>query len=217
MEPVHEGVRLPVAARTLRPRAGTAARRRQVLESAAEVFATRGYTNGSLLQIAEQAGISQAGVVHHFGSKDQLLVAVLEHRDAADVAELEGGRIPDGAALFDHLVRTVELNTRRRGVVQLYAVLSADSVTEGHPAQQWFRARFVGLRQMVVSALHDVVPEADAGAIESAAAAIVAVMDGLQVQWLLEEGAVDMAATVRMAIDAIVERLRSHGTDGRST
>ncbi|WP_246017958.1 TetR/AcrR family transcriptional regulator [Amnibacterium kyonggiense] len=209
MEPVHDAEQLPVGARVRRPRPGTAERRRRVLDSATEIFATKGYTNGSLLEIAEHAGISQAGVVHHFGSKDQLLVAMLEYRDDADVAELEGSHIPDGAALFDHLVHTVELNTQRRGIVQLYAVLSADSVTEGHPAQQYFRGRFVGLREMVASALRDVVPDADAHAVDTAASAIIGVMDGLQVQWLLDERSVDMPVAVRMVIDAVIQGLRT--------
>lgn len=199
---------IPVGARVVNPRPGTAERRLKILNSAMEIFATRGYNNGSLQEIADHAGISQAGVVHHFGSKDQLLIAVLEHRDDEDVAELDGSHIPDGAALFEHLVHTVELNAARPGVVQLYAVLSADSVTEGHPAQPYFRSRFVGLREMVAAALHDVAPQASAVDVRDAASSIIAVMDGLQVQWLLDKGSVDMSHCLRLTIDSLITRLR---------
>lgn len=200
---------VPVGARVANPRPETAEKRQRILDAAMSIFATRGYNNGSLIEIGEVAGVSHTGVIHHFGSKDQLLIAMLEYRDDSDVAELEGKHIPDGAALFDHLVRTVELNTERPGVVQLYAVLSADSVTEGHPAQDYFRARFVGLREMVRGALKDVVPEAVDDRLDLAASTIIATMDGLQVQWLLDRSSVNMPEAVRLAITAVIERLRA--------
>ena len=42
--------------------------------------------------------------------------------------------------------------------------------------------------------------------VKQAASAIIAVMDGLQVQWLLDPGAVEMPATVALVIDAILAR-----------
>jgi hypothetical protein len=62
--------------------------------------------------------------------------------------------------------------------VQLYTVLSADSVTEGHPAQQYFRERFVGLRAMVVAALRDVAPGVPDDRLDLAASTIIGTMDG---------------------------------------
>lgn len=199
---------LPVGARVANPRPETAEKRQRILEAAMAIFGTKGYNNGSLLEIGEQAGMSQAGVVHHFGSKDQLLIAMLEYRDDSDVAELDGKHIPDGAALFDHLVRTTKMNVERPGVVQAYTVLSADSVTDGHPAQQYFRARYVGLRQMLVGALRDMAPtDTSERRLELAATAIIATMDGLQVQWLLDPTAVDMPAAVDFVISGVVAKL----------
>lgn len=204
---------VPVASRASNPRPETAIKRQRILEAAMEIFATRGYTSGSLIEIGEQAGISHTGVIHHFGSKEQLLIAVLEYRDDADVVELEGSHVPDGTALFDHLVHTAHINSERPGVVQLYAVLCADSVTEGHPAQQFFRSRFVGLREMVRSAIADVVPDAEPTRLDLAASTVIAAMDGLQVQWLLDPTVVDMPSGVRLIIDSVVAQLRSE-TEG---
>ena len=41
------------------------------------VFGQRGYNKGALVEVAEQAGMTHAGVLHHFGSKEALLVAML--------------------------------------------------------------------------------------------------------------------------------------------
>jgi len=93
------------------------------------------------------------------------------------------------------------------GIVQTYAVLSAESVTDAHPGQAWFQARFQGLRALLVESLKQVCgpenlrPEAE---IESAAEAIVAVMDGLQIQWLLDPEAVDLAGSTAFTIEAIL-------------
>ena len=58
--------------------------------------AARDTTNGTLADIADQVGMTHAGVLHHFGSKDQLLLEVLAYRDETDVADLEEQHIPGG-------------------------------------------------------------------------------------------------------------------------
>ena len=78
------------------PRQATTERRAEILRAAANTFGSKGYKNGSLAEVAEQVGITHAGVLHHFGSKEQLLVEVLEYRDKEDVRDLEGQHIPGG-------------------------------------------------------------------------------------------------------------------------
>lgn len=204
------GNRVPAAARVRRPQEGTAERREAVLRAAMNVFAIRGFHNASLVEIAEAASMTHSGVIHHFGSKEQLLVAVLAYRDDADVVNLEDHKAPKGSAFLDHLVRTAEENTRRAGIVQGYTVLSAESVTDGHPAQQYFRERFVGLRTMLVDALHIITHgELPDTTLNDAASAIIGAMDGLQVQWLLDPAAVDMPASLRIAINGVLRELHA--------
>lgn len=205
-----------VAARTMaaadkvrRPRAATAGTRERIVDAAITVFADRGYHKGSLLEIADRAGMSHAGVLHYFGSKDNLLTAVLASRDASGVAGCEGQRRPTGRALLDHLESTARDNATRPGIVQAYAVLSVESVTEDHPAQEFFRERFSGLRAIIVDALREEVPlTVPEEELTRAASGIIAVMDGLQVQWLLDPEVIDMATGVQRVIDGTIEQLR---------
>nr|WP_264372747.1 MULTISPECIES: TetR/AcrR family transcriptional regulator [Streptomyces] len=183
-----------------------AQRRDDILRIAMETFATRGYHNASLAEIAERSGLTQAGVLHHFRTKAGLLTGVLELRDKSDIEALGDGR-PRGLGLLRHLVNTARLNAEREGIVRLYAVLSAESVTEGHPAQGYFRSRYAGLRELVVAALREAVEAgelAPALPVASVANGIIAVMDGLQVQWLLEPAAVDMVETTEQVITALI-------------
>ena len=110
-----------------RPRAATLVRRREILDAAVDIFGAKGFSGGTLQDIADQVGMTHAGILHHFGSKDHLLLAVLEHRDRTDVADFEGQHMPDGIELFRHLVATAIANAERAGIVQAYAVLSAES------------------------------------------------------------------------------------------
>src|SRR5690606_36517893 len=109
-------------------------RREEILRAATDAFAAQGFNNASLADIAAGLGVTPAGVLHHFGSKTDLLTAVLERRDSDDPP-------PAGGGMLDHLVATAQRNAEQPGTTRLYAVLSAESATAGHPAQDWFRSR----------------------------------------------------------------------------
>lgn len=195
-----------------RPRAARISaelRREEIVVAAHEVFGSRGFHKASLGEIADRVGITHQGILHHFGSKDQLFVEVLEYRGRLDVSEFENHEPPRGAELLRHLVRTASANMGRAGLVQSYVVLSAESVTEGHPAQDSFRERFANLRALIAAALDETCgPEVAVapGELDSAASSIIALMDGLQVQWLLEPAEVAMPDALAMVIDALLRR-----------
>ncbi|WP_439591994.1 TetR/AcrR family transcriptional regulator [Microbacterium sp.] len=191
-----------------KPQARTLARREEVLRAAMSVFGQRGYNKGALVEVAERAGMTHAGVLHHFGSKEALLVAVLKYRDGEEAAGVPGRAQTEGPAFLGHLLDTVTENTDRPGVVQTYTVLSAESATDGHPAQEYFRGRFAGLRDKIAGVLAEVTGrEPDDEDVRDDASALIAVMDGLQVQWLLDPDAVDMPRIVEKVMDELVDRL----------
>ncbi|MGL4257521.1 MAG: TetR/AcrR family transcriptional regulator, partial [Microbacterium sp.] len=185
----------------------TLARRRDILDAATDIFGAKGFTGGTLQEIADQVGMTHAGILHHFGSKDALLLEVLQHRDETDVADLAEQHIPDGMDLFRHLVRTAFANAERPGIVQAYAVLSAESVTADHPGRAFFEKRYNTLRSEVAHAFAVACAERgirEPETVAAASASILAVMDGLQVQWLLDPTALDLGRASEFAIEAIV-------------
>lgn len=193
--------------RPQRARPETLVKRTEILRAATATFGAKGYKNGPLTEIADQVGMTHAGILHHFGSKDQLLLEVLKFRDASDVEGFHNRRIPDGIELFRHLVRTAFANEGRPGIVQTYTVLSAESVTDDHPGRDYFVDRYRTLRSEIDHAFRVMCDERGLTApdtIDRAAAAILGVMDGLQVQWLLEPDSVQLAEASAFAIEAIV-------------
>jgi AcrR family transcriptional regulator len=206
--------RQSTARRQAQPRPATVARRAEVVRSALDVFGAKGYANGTLIDIAELVDMTPAGILHHFGSKDQLLLEVLSYRDATDVQDLDDQHIPGGIELFKHLIRTAAANAQRAGIVQAFVVLSAESVTDGHPARHYFDDRYRTLRREIAEAFEVVCAERGVEAPETihrAAASILAVMDGLQVQWLIDPADVDLAQTTEYAIRVIVESVLGPG------
>ncbi|WP_026556618.1 TetR/AcrR family transcriptional regulator [Arthrobacter sp. 35W] len=186
------------------PYAKSEERRRAILDAAHAVFAAKGYRGGSLQDVADRAGMSQTSMLHYFPSKSDLLMAALQWRDditgRADAATV-------GEGLMEGIVRTALYNEGIPGVIELYTVLCAESVTEGHPGRAYFTARFERLRTSytrgiaALAAEGRVRPGVDPG---QAATSLVALWDGLQTQWLLAPDTVDVAACLRGYFDLIL-------------
>ena len=173
--------------------------RRLVIEQAVALFGEAGYRGASLREIAARCGLSHPGLLHHFPTKESLLLAVLEHRDEVDGRWLTGGA-PAGAGALHRLADLADVNAGRRGIVELFTVLSAEATAADHPAHAWFADRY----RRTVAAIADAYEAARAAGdlrpgIEPVAAArhLVALMDGLQLQWLLGDDELDMGAQLR--------------------
>lgn len=169
--------------------------RRRILDAALEVFAESGYRSGSLREIASRVEMSEAGLLHHFPSKISLLEAVLEHRDAR-ARRIVDHEAQDGMEMLRGLLELARLNAKEPGVVELYCVLAAEATAPDHPAHDFFVARYERLRDQIGRALERA--RADGYLREGvdparAAARMIAIWDGLQVQWLFDRSSIDMA------------------------
>lgn len=167
-------------------------RRAEIVRAALEVIAERGYRGASLAAVAERVGLTQQGLLHHFPTKDALLVAVLEERDRWDA-------VPAGSWRVDLLTSLVEYNAMRPGIIQTFSALLGESVTEGHPAREYFTERYTRVRESMAAALRAEYGERLPNGLtpERTAPLLVAVMDGLQYQWLLDPESVDMPGAFR--------------------
>src|ERR1700733_8951486 len=64
-------------------------RREAILAAADRLFAQQGFRGASLAAIASQVGLSEAGVLHHFPSKEHLLLELLQLRGERDSERVE--------------------------------------------------------------------------------------------------------------------------------
>ena len=181
--------------------------RRSILDSALQVFAESGYRSGSLRDVAEQVGMSEAGLLHHFSSKSALLSAVLEHRDELTREKFDLVAERDGRSMLRSTVDLVEYNASTPGVVELFCTLSAEATSPSHPAHQYFVDRYAMTTKVFRDAFEDLHARGELReGVDPAVAgrAVVSLMDGLQIQWLLDRDSVDMAADLRAYLRTVV-------------
>lgn len=182
------------------------AKREEILTTALEVISREGYRGASIRELADAAGLSQAGILHYFGSKEELFAAILDRRD--ELSRRDFGE--DG--IMDAVIRVIRHNAEVPGLVRLYASLSVEAADAAHPAHEFFSARYASLRTEIAAELAEkqVIGEIAPGLdVRALATMILALADGLQVQWLLDSS-FDMARHVQYLWDLL------HRVDGRA-
>jgi AcrR family transcriptional regulator len=156
--------------------------------------------------VADRVGLSQASLLHHFPSKERLLEAVLSWRDDESAA-LIGLPLPEGLDLLRGLILLADYNASTPELVELHVVLSAEGTSADHPLHDYFVGRYAVVFDMILKALEhaethgQLKPGVDC---QSAARTVIALMDGLQVQWLLHGDDVNMASDLRRYIQSLV-------------
>ncbi|NUU25708.1 MAG: TetR/AcrR family transcriptional regulator [Streptomycetaceae bacterium] len=179
------------------------AKQREIIEQAVALFGEAGYRGMSLRELAARCGMSHPGLKHHFATKEALLLAVLEARDEVDGEALRAGDAV-GVERLRRMVAVVERNAERRVIVEMFTVLAAEATSADHPAHAYFSRRYrLAVEAATADYEHARTEGALAPGVDPAAAArqLIALMDGLQVQWLYAPGT-DMAGTVRAHLQA---------------
>lgn len=168
------------------------------------MFATRGYQAGSFQDVADRVGMSQSSLFHYFPTKRDLLVAVLERRDST--RGMQGDR-RHAQSYVDAAVGLARSNASVPGAIELYTVLAGESVTAGHPGQEYFAQRFASLRAEIAADLHHLKASGqlrDGVDPDRAATSFIALWDGTQLQWLLDRS-IDVAGCLRDYLESILE------------
>ena len=188
------------------PYAKGVVRRQQIVDAATEVLESVGLGGATLEDIAEKVGLTRAGLLHYFESRNALLVAVFEQRDEADIAAAEEGATP-GESAADGFERSVRRTMESPGMARLHTQLAAEAVDPAHPMHEYFRDRYERVRQLTQEQFEQGIRAgAISGAVNPATASVqaLALLDGLQLQWLLSPD-LDTRAPLREGITAILQ------------
>lgn len=211
------------ATERVRVRMSTEDRWRQILHEGTRIVGQRGYYGFSVQDVAEACGLTVAGLLHHVGSKAGLLVALLEERDRND-KQFALGAGPEvavaGGSDLDASVaamrRLVVHNSMQPELVRLYSVLRGEALSAGHPAYEYFRERDAWALSQFAGMVDGAVPSPGATARQ-----LLALMGGLEEQWLRDPDGVDLVAEWDRAVAAVLplggERARSGAGPGPQT
>lgn len=172
--------------------------RQDVVDAALRIVAERGFDAATLQLIADEVGRSKPGLLHHFGSREGLMLAIVQHRD-----EVNRRLFPPGPG-FQASLDLVAHNASVPGLIALFVVTAALAAADpaGTERRTFFTERYArtrdGFARRVVREQAEGRLRADIPA-EVAASLIIATMDGLQTQWLLDPD-LDMAEHLRALI-----------------
>lgn len=156
-------------------------RRARLVAAATRQIGDRGLNGFTFSRLAEDSGLTRAGIEHHFASLDDLLVEVLRSRDLEDTAAL----LPDPSVavseegIWSALDALVERNAGRREIIRLYTVLGVEALSTAHPAHEYFAQRLRETRAQLERGATSWHPDPAAFAVD-----VLALLDGLQLQWL---------------------------------
>ena len=194
-------------------------KRDEILEAAGELFAASGYRGTTVAAVAAEVGISDAGVLHHFKSKELLLMAVLQEygRSVDEGIDRSGAR---GLALLK-LVREWGAGMEARPEVSaLLIALTTEYLTGDAPVRRALQASYRHGLDRYITAFAVAAAEGDLRAdldpvVE--ASALIAHMDGIRLQWFLLDKSFSMADSVRRYVDGVLTRLAPTATSKTAT
>jgi len=159
-------------------------RKQRILSVAQRLLTRNGWRNTTLAQIAGEAGVTAAGLLHHFESKEQLLHAVLDARDLDDESHSDraGDLLAQIAQVADRFARAPEL-------VGTFTVLLVENILPDAPLHDRMLARHRDALDIVAEAIRR--GQADGSYrtdIDPAvkAAEILAFTHGMETIWLLD-------------------------------
>ena len=206
------------------PNARGVRRRAEIVAAARELFSEVGYGGATMAAIATRAGVTHAGLLYHFETKQAVLEAVLddERGRSSTLLGLDERRATDEQGRDDHLVRLRALVARNLAEpewTRLFSLLLGESVAVDHPVRGRMAERYDGLSRGLAAALGDLAePGARPGdaELEGLARLLLAVMDGLQYQQLTGSG-VDVEGAFALMTELVRTRLTTPGDGGVPT
>ncbi|MFC9878070.1 TetR/AcrR family transcriptional regulator [Streptomyces libani] len=165
-----------------------------ILRAAAELFAAKGYRQTTFADVAERSGISRGSIPWHFGSKEGLLLAVLERSVDLIRAELieEPGELaaPEEAeAGFDRLMGGADA-LFAQPTTKLFVTLLVEALEPGSP----IHGRYVEIHNTLRDHCRrwlERLPLPPGLSAETLAVTIIGAGIGIHQQWLLAPDRVD--------------------------
>jgi len=125
-------------------------RKLRIVAAAQRLLTRNGWRNTSLGQIARDAGITTAGLLHHFESKEQLLHAVLDARDMYDDVNSDThGDVPEQVA------RVAQRFRRAPDLVGMFVILLIENLDPEAPLRERLLGRYRDALDLVAEALRE--------------------------------------------------------------
>lgn len=190
-------------------------RREQILEAALEVMAVHGFKGASIDAVAERAGLTRQGVLHYFPSKKRLLLELLSFREELARENLAGRQAGEDWA--GDFAETVAFEQSHPSLATVHSVVLAEAVTGQEPAAGYIRQRCRSVQDHLAASLVERYGERVPSGLSAttAAAAVLALVEGVHQLWLVDPEADRYPQIVRESV-AVLLGTGTAATDGHS-
>jgi AcrR family transcriptional regulator len=128
-------------------------RRKALVEAAVELWSSTGYRGTGITAVAERAGVTPAGLLHHFGTKEAFLLAVVQELDRQTLARFDDADTIGGLALLQRLPDLVRTPAERPALWRLLLMLEAENFDVDSPAYEYFVVRQQLIHDLLTAAL----------------------------------------------------------------
>jgi AcrR family transcriptional regulator len=187
-------------------------RRAEIVEAAIALIGARGYNAVTVQMLAAGCGLTKAGWLHYFASKDAMLEDLLdelERRDTMALAPVVAAGKAGGAASGRRALATLLDMIIARFVAcpelgRFAVVLSCEAIDPGHPAHDRFRSR-----EATALAAYAALLAPSCGHPEGMARHLHALMTGLAQQWLRTAQGFDLLAAWHEASEKLLPDART--------
>ncbi|WP_199922361.1 TetR/AcrR family transcriptional regulator [Microterricola viridarii] len=186
------------------------ARRAAILTAAITEFGRKGYQSARIADIARAAGVTDAGLFHHFATKHELFMAVVERREEV----YQSIRVPTGSVreLFDAFIAAVRAAAAEPELLRFRVMLTGASRIEGHPvegrSQRTLEAALDAFVPFIEQRMRqgEIAVGTDA---QQVVLELLALNEGIRDQWSTLPERIDYVGTFATAANALYERIRA--------
>ena len=194
-------------------------RRDRILDAASSRFAIDGFSNTTITDIARDAGVTPPAIKHYFASKDEILIALAERR--FDRALETAGQAPsddDGLGTLRLMLRQTRIRASQPELIEVFVQVAGLAADPSSWAHQLFAARY---ERVVADLTSRFRASVERGFLrgdvdyEVIAREFIAVSDGLQLQFVLTRGRIDMVGMMRTHLERVAPEILVSG--GRPT
>ncbi len=189
-----------------------AERKNQIVQATVECISTFGYHNFSMQDVAKTAGVSKGIIHYYFLNKDDLMMSVLK-KVASDIetviqTDMESSSDPSKKLeIFIEICLDVVRNTRE------YYQVNMDFWTQINQKKEvklLIAQHYTKFRETCASVIQEGIEKNIFKHVDAKlyASLIIAIIDGVSLQWLFDEDSLEYKKLVKLIYSVIIENLK---------
>lgn len=178
--------------------------REKILAVTRDLIAEKGVKQTTLADISHAAGISQGTLFYYYKSKDDLIYDILEQHFSQLTDSIIAGipRHSDGDRV-KLLRRTLERLIKDQNTSRMNIYLFQEALLGNDEMRDRFLVKYQTWREIIARQISTLFAISDPDNLDSLAGVILAIIDGLTIQYLLDPNSVDFQKVAKVLADML--------------